>query len=93
MFLSTYAEKTLTIVRPANLFHVISTLCAYTRTHTHRLARWVSVCTGTEIVGVFLMLSESLKCCWPICERNDHGAVYVCGGARAYTRVHALVCA
>lgn len=91
MLLHAYAEEALTFVIPANLFHAISTLCAYACMHAHARTHGgsprVSVCTSTEIVGVFLMLSESLKCCWPICERNDHGAACVCGGARA------LVCA
>lgn len=86
MALYAYAGKALTFVIPANLFHTIRILHASTQTHTDRLPLRVSVCKSTEIVGVFLMLSESLKCCWPICEQNDHDAVCVCGAARTCVR-------
>lgn len=95
MALYAYAGKALTFVLPANLFHTIRILYASTQTHTgsHCGSRCVcvSVCKSTEIVGVFLMLSESLKCCWPICEQNDHDAECVCVCRAARTCVRSCV--
>lgn len=59
MFLDTYAENALTFVITANLFHAISTLCAYTR--AHRLARWEPVCVRVYQYGECGCLSDAQR--------------------------------